>query len=99
MRLTPEQRRIITELVRQTAGERARVRLFGSRLDDSARGGDIDLLIELDTAIDTPAALAATLSAQIDRALGGRKVDILLAAPNLLRQPIHDIAASQGCLL
>jgi predicted nucleotidyltransferase len=85
MRLSPEQRRIITELVRQTAGQQARVRLFGSRLDDNARGGDIDLLIELDTAIETPAALAATLSARIDRALGGRKVDILIAAPNLQR--------------
>ncbi|OYY30781.1 MAG: hypothetical protein B7Y07_05135 [Halothiobacillus sp. 24-54-40] len=73
-----------------------RVRLLGSRLDDTARGGDIDLLIELDTTADAPAELAAQISARIARALDGRKVDILLAAPNLMRRPIHDIAARQG---
>jgi hypothetical protein len=29
----------------------------------------------------------------------GRKVDVLLAAPNLERLPIHDIALSEGRLL
>jgi len=96
MRRTAEQRHIITDTVRQTAGELARIRLFGSRLDDPARGGDMDLLIELDTTADAPAELAAQISARIARALGGRKVDIRLAAPNLMRHPIHDIAARQG---
>ena len=56
----------------------------------------MDLLIELDTTADAPAELAAQISARIARALDGRKVDILLAAPNLMRRPIHDIAARQG---
>jgi hypothetical protein len=29
----------------------------------------------------------------------GRKVDVLLKAPNLLEQPIHRIAAHQGVVL
>ena len=29
----------------------------------------------------------------------GRKVDVLLKAPNLQAQPIHEIAARQGVLL
>lgn len=96
MRLTPIQRAGIRRVVRQTAGDAARVLLFGSRLDDAARGGDVDLLVELSEAVDNPAVLAATLSARLSRVLDGRQVDVLLAAPNLRRYPIHDIAQHQG---
>ena len=47
MRLTPRAREIIRDTTREVFGEAARSRLFGSRVDDSQRGGDIDLLIEL----------------------------------------------------
>ncbi len=43
MRLTPAQITTILDTVRKVAGPDARVRLFGSRLDDHARGGDIGL--------------------------------------------------------
>jgi predicted nucleotidyltransferase len=46
MRLSTAQTRQITHAVHQLAGGTAEVYLFGSRLDDNARGGDIDLLIE-----------------------------------------------------
>lgn len=46
MRLRPEQTRLILDCVRQQFGSDARVLLFGSRLDDAARGGDVDLLVE-----------------------------------------------------
>ena len=46
MRLSVDQTRLILRCVRQHFGADARVKLFGSRLDDSARGGDVDLLVE-----------------------------------------------------
>jgi predicted nucleotidyltransferase len=46
MRLSVAQTRQITHTVRQLTGGTAEVYLFGSRLDDNARGGDVDLLIE-----------------------------------------------------
>ena len=46
MRLSPVQTRLIVDCVRQQFGADARVMLFGSRLDDAARGGDVDLLVE-----------------------------------------------------
>ena len=46
MRLSPEQIRLIVACVRQQFGADAGVKLFGSRLDDGVRGGDVDLLVE-----------------------------------------------------
>ena len=76
MRLSPEQTRVILQCVRQQFGADAGVMLFGSRLDDGARGGDIDLLAEslspptlmqraratmaLETALSLPVDIVAT---------------------------------------
>lgn len=43
MRLTDETIALITKLAKLHFGESAEIRLFGSRADDGARGGDIDL--------------------------------------------------------
>jgi len=99
MRLTDQQIELIRQLACQVAGRRARIRVFGSRLDDAARGGDLDLLLELPEPVDNPALIAARMSARVSRALQGRKVDVLLSAPNLMRLPIHDVAFDEGKLL
>ncbi|UZR28709.1 nucleotidyltransferase domain-containing protein [Methylococcus mesophilus] len=72
MRLTHDQIHTTRHLVRQTAGETARVRLFGSRLDDGAKGGDVDLMLVLPEPVDNTALPAAQLSARISRAMSGR---------------------------
>ncbi|MGZ8241593.1 MAG: nucleotidyltransferase domain-containing protein [Methylobacter sp.] len=99
MRLTDEQVQIIRQLALQVAGNQARVRVFGSRLDNTAHGGDLDLMLELAEPVDNPALMVAQMSAQVSRAMHGRKVDVLLSAPNLMRLPIHDIAFKEGQLL
>lgn len=99
MRLTDHQIQVIRNVASQIAGDQSRVRVFGSRLDDMARGGDIDLLLELPEPVDNPALLAARMSAQMSRLLNGRRVDVLISAPNLMRLPIHDVAFSEGRLL
>jgi len=42
MRLTPGQQSAIRSAVAETFGDAANVWLFGSRVDDNKRGGDID---------------------------------------------------------
>jgi len=96
MRLTDHQAAEIVQLARQIAGVPVDVRVFGSRLNDRAKGGDLDLMIELAEAETNPALLAARLSAKVSRLMDGRKVDILLSAPNLMRLPIHEIALREG---
>jgi len=92
MRLTPHERATIRETVLAFAGAGSRVRLFGSRVDDRARGGDIDLLVELDHAVAHPALLSARLGARLQRALGDQRIDVVVAAPNVREQPIHRVA-------
>lgn len=99
MRITPKQASDIRTLVTQLAGSSARVSLFGSRVRDDARGGDVDLLLEVDSAVDEPAQLAARLAALVSRSMQGRKVDVLIKAPNLLHLPIHTVALAQGLRL
>ncbi|OGS95968.1 MAG: DNA polymerase beta [Gallionellales bacterium RIFCSPLOWO2_02_FULL_57_47] len=51
MRLTQQQTRWILQIVLRLTGDDARVFLFGSRLDDDAKGGDVDILIETDRSL------------------------------------------------
>jgi len=99
MRLSQAQVQSLKQMIVEELGPSARLRLFGSRLDDAARGGDVDLLLELDDPVAQPAPLIARVATRASRIMEGRKVDVLLLAPNLLRQPIHDIARKQGVLL
>jgi predicted nucleotidyltransferase len=99
MRLSAAQVEAIRAVVREQAGAEAVVYLFGSRVDDAARGGDVDLLVELPVPVDNPAWLAARIAGRVSRALDDRKVDVVLAAPNLMRLPIHDVARREGVRL
>jgi predicted nucleotidyltransferase len=99
MRLTNSQVQTIKQVVVMLAGEDAKVTLFGSRVDDNKKGGDIDLLITLNHVVEHPAVLSSKISARLIRLFQGRKVDVLLSAPNLQSLPIHQIAQSKGVLL
>jgi predicted nucleotidyltransferase len=99
MRVTSGQIAEIKSVAAELAGAQARVWLFGSRLHDELKGGDVDLLLECELPVAHPALLAARLSASISRRLGGRKVDVLICAPNLRKLPIHAIALREGVLL
>lgn len=99
MRLTQSQIAVIREIVAEVAGSDATVRLFGSRLDDAAKGGDVDLMVEVPHPVEEPAPLAARIAGRISRTMAGRKVDVVISAPNLMRLPIHEAAHSKGVLL
>lgn len=99
MRLKPSQIEIIRCTVSELAGQDAQVTLFGSRTEDTARGGDIDLLVEIPYPVHDPAWLSARISGRISHRLGGQKIDIVLSAPNLKRFPVHEIARKEGIAL
>lgn len=96
MRLTERQRQVIIDAARQIFGPEAKVRLFGSRIDDQKKGGDIDLLIECPAPIENAGLAAARMAAKIQRQLGERKIDILYTWPGLEQSPAHRAALSMG---
>jgi predicted nucleotidyltransferase len=96
MRLTAAETSKIRETVCAVTGPRTRVHLFGSRTDDSAKGGDIDLLVEIDHSVDSPVLLGARIGARLQAALGERRIDVVLAAPNVAEQTIHRVARATG---
>ena len=99
MRLTPSQIEMIRNTAQVVFGDIVRVTLFGSRVDDQAKGGDVDLMLEMPNIVDEPALMGAKVASRISRAMSGRKVDVILKAPNLKSHPIHEIAARNGIVL
>lgn len=101
MRLTPHERQVIQQAANDCFGSQTVVRLFGSRTDDTRRGGDIDLLI--DTPLTDPALIAQAhlrFVAKLYTQLGEQKIDVLIDYPS--RQvdlPIYQVAREQGVLL
>jgi predicted nucleotidyltransferase len=90
-------------MIRNTAqlvfGDIVRITLFGSRVDDHAKGGDVDLMVEVGGIVDEPALFSSRVASRISRSMNGRRVDVILKAPNLKVQPIHEIATRTGVIL
>ena len=84
MRLNPTEIAAIERAARETFAPRSTIRLFGSRPDDSRRGGDIDLI---DLLVEPPAPLSPQelverrhrFIARLYRLLGERSIDVLIA--------------------
>ncbi len=98
MRLTSFEIDSIVTLSRDKFGQDVRVILFGSRTDNSKRGGDIDLLIvpsrELDIAKLT--LLEIQLLAGIKMKIGDQKIDILIKTASDTNKLVYRQALEQG---
>ncbi len=99
MRLTSKQIAQIKTSVQRYAGERAEVYLFGSQLDDTVKGGDIDLLVKLPHPLPNSIQTANQIAAAVMMANHGRKVDVMIDAPNLEKEPIIEVALKRGIKL
>ena len=99
MRLTPAQVDIIKRTAQSVLGSGARVVLFGSRVNDQLKGGDIDLLVELDTPVPHKAQAVGQMYAQLIRQLGDQKIDILIKDPTAAPAAVFDVARQTGVVL
>ena len=96
MRLSPQQAETIRRSVQRVFGPEARVWLFGSRVDDQARGGDIDLYIEAPGEADDLLEREGRLYATLQRSLGEQRIDIVTRAPGAPMGPVHEAARHRG---
>lgn len=99
MRLTQNQQRQIKATATSQFGESVEVILFGSRVDDTRRGGDIDIMIKTSEPVERPAVMAAKLATRLSRLLNNRNVDVIIQSDSLEHLPIHDVAERTGIRL
>lgn len=84
MRLTPEEIENIVKVLKNFLnGCSAELRLFGSRIDDRQRGGDIDLLLLITDKKIEEHLLSQKhyLLSQIKELIGDQKIDLKIANP------------------
>lgn len=93
MRLHPDQVQAIRETIAE-ADAQAEVFLFGSRVDDTQRGGDIDLLV-MSTRINPDQGRKIKL--RLLDLLGAQKIDLIVAQDET--RPFVRIARKQGVRL
>ena len=92
MRLTPAQIETIKSTAQAVLGEGVQVTLFGSRVDDTLKGGDVDLYVETEQPIELMQKIRCkvTLQDQLDL-----PVD-LIVKPYGDQSPIAMIAKNEG---
>ena len=94
MRLTAYQETTIKKLTAENFGSDARLMLFGSRVDDKKKDGDIDLYIETQdskTVLDKKIKLLTALNLT----LGEQKIDLVVN--NFIKEKaIYEIAKQTG---
>lgn len=101
MRLSPKQKNAICDNVLKNFGKTAHVWLFGSRVDDTKLGGDIDLYIESEQQnamelVDAKLSFLASLHQQI----GDQKIDVVIKRSNTPHdEAIYHIARKTGVQL
>lgn len=96
MRLTDQQMQTISQVVRIIAGKTAEPYLFGSRLNDQARGGDVDILIEVDRQLGRMEQ--AKLKMELEQRLG-LPVDLVFRLRNAKPTPFQLIARHRAVRL
>jgi predicted nucleotidyltransferase len=101
MRLSPQQIDSIKNTVHLVWGDNAKVRLFGSRVDDQRRGGDIDLYIEgTGLPVATQMQTKVQFLVQLKRPIGDQRIDVVFAPSHgQAVLPVHLMAQKTGVAL
>jgi predicted nucleotidyltransferase len=95
MRLTQTQHKHILHATHQNFGADANVWLFGSRVDDARRGGDVDLYVETTQTSTLLSALRCKIALEDILDL---HVDLVVKEQGKYK-PIYQIAKKQGVQL
>lgn len=98
MRLRGWEIEAIRSAAREVFGPEARVRLFGSRLYDDRRGGDIDLYLDGSDACDDQQC-RNSFARLLQMRLGEREIDILYASSGGAAGAMHQEALRHGVVL
>ncbi len=98
MRLTAEQITIIKDAAVNNFGGSSKVYLFGSRVDDAKKGGDIDLFVKADFPPEDLFIRKIKMLTVLQFKLGDRKIDIVTynSSSGVIPSPVVRGAISCG---
>ena len=101
MRLTPHQHTVLKNAALHCFNSDAELRLFGSRVREDAKGGDIDLLVNTSMTDSTEIAKAhIAFLTFVYAQLGEQKIDVLIDYPTKQNKPaIFNVAKTEGIVL
>ena len=99
MRLSEAEVNAISTCAKQTFGRTCVVRLFVSRVDDSRRGGDIDLHVVAETSGLATIQNEILFSLALQAAIGEQKIDVIARPPGFAPRPIDVIALTTGTVI
>ncbi len=96
MRLTQNEVKIIKFNILKYIKD-AKIILFGSRVHDDKKGGDIDIFVQTNQTVTLKEQIKILANLEIDGIL--RKVDLVLKTPNTKEQSIFGTIYSEGIVL
>ncbi len=99
MRLTPVETAAIRQHAHRFFGENATIRLFGSRVDDTLSGGDIDLYIEAEAPELATLKHEIAFKLALQDVIGEQRIDVLVRPPGYTARAIDRIALATGVAL
>ncbi len=97
MRISEETIKSILQIAEMVFGSEVSVYLFGSRVDDNKRGGDIDLYIKSNKIIQDKMNKKIKFLLELKKKIGEQKVDLVVSSNK--NRLIEKIAVSEGIKL
>ena len=101
MHLAPPHQQQILSIIRSAYGTNCRVWLFGSRVHDYTRGGDLDLYVETELLRPQSGAVCKRhqVALAIEEVIDGISVDLLVRYRDDREQALQTLAKQKGISL
>jgi predicted nucleotidyltransferase len=96
MRISAEEQKAIRDTALEVFGDDVTITLFGSRVDDTKKGGDIDILIETEDTLEKAFRRKFLFLAKLKQQIGDRKIDVVVRGSDSGNKPIYEVAQSEG---
>lgn len=97
MRISSEIKVQLIETAKKFFGDTCRVYLFGSRIDNSKNGGDIDIFIETSQNVSFQTEIEFLV--EVEKNITARHVDLIVSSPGKKHRKIFETARNTGVLL
>ena len=78
MRISEHEISLIKKLAHQIFGSKTKIYLFGSRIDDRKKGGDIDLFISSEQKSNLTLSKKIEFLVELKSFIGNQKIDVIL---------------------